>query len=363
LRTVPKRILSGLALLSLGLLLAGCMVGTVKAAAPRARAGVALTETGSTLLYPLFNEWAASYMRSHPGVTINTQATGSGTGISEAIQHTVVIGASDAYMSPSQAQQYPDILNIPLAISAQAVMYDLPGVKAHLRLNGPVLAAIYTGRIRSWDDPAIRRLNPRLRLPHLAIVPVRRSDGSGDTFLFTQYLSKTTPAWNRTVGYNTNVNWPAVSSEVGAEGNAGVVQALAQAKGAIGYVGVSYFDQALADHLGYAALENAAGRFVLPTPATIQAAASGMAGRTPKDERISLILSPGATAYPIINYEYAMVDRQQPNQALASALKAFLTWAVNPKEGNAPNFLNRVHFQPLPAGVRALTLRQIAAIR
>ena len=163
---------------------------------------VQLLETGSTLLLPLFNQWAADYQKAHPDVQIATQGTGSGAGISQAVSGAVQIGASDAYMSDAQMKASPGILNIPLAISSQMINYNLPGLNdQHLKFSGPVLAAIYAGKVKYWDDPMIVQLNAGVKLPHNQIVPVHRTDGSGDTFIFTQYLSFSTPEWSKSAGY------------------------------------------------------------------------------------------------------------------------------------------------------------------
>lgn len=323
---------------------------------------VSLLETGSTLLYPLFQKWVPAYEAAHPEVTITPAGTGSGTGISQAIAGAVQIGASDAYMSDAQVAANPDMLNIPLAISAQIIAYNVPGLNnLHLKLSGPILAGIYTGHIVYWDDPAIRAANPGVNLPHHTIVPVRRNDSSGDSFLFTQYLTDSAPSvW--TAGYGTSPTWPAVSAEIGAVGNGGMVQALKSNPYSIAYVGISYMDQVSAAGLGYAELENKAGRYVLPTENNIVAAAQSMVPSTPASERVSLVFAPGQDAYPIINYEYAIVKNRQADKNTAAALKAFLEWAVSAQGGNQSQFLNAVHFIPLPASVRTLSDHQISEI-
>jgi phosphate transport system substrate-binding protein len=347
-----------------GALAAGLAVGSVAGGTSGdAQASVKILETGSTLLYPLFNLWVAEYTKSHPNVQITTQVTGSGTGIAEAISGAAQIGASDAYLAPAQRSQNPTLVNIPLAISAQQINYNLPGLNStHLKLSGPVLAGIYEGSIRYWDAGPIAALNPGLRLPHQVIVPVHRADGSGDTFIFTQYLSFSTPSWKQKVGFGTSVSWPANPTAVGANGNPGMVQALKQTPYSIAYVGISWLDQTNEAGLGYAALRNRSGRFVLPTRETILAAASALEKRTPADESISLVYAPGLDAYPIINYEYVVVNTKQPDQAVAKAVPAFLTWALSPRGGSAPRFLDRVHFVPLPASIRKLSLAQVAKI-
>lgn len=336
-------------------LVAGLGMGVARAAS------VTLTETGSTLLYPLFNIWVPPFEKAHPGIRVTTQGTGSGTGIAQAISGLVQIGASDAYMSDAQLKQHPNILNIPLAISAQAINYNLPGLNnRHLKLSGPVLAGIYTGKITRWNDPAIEKLNPGVPLPNHKIIPVHRTDGSGDTFIFSQYLSFSTPAWANSVGYGTTVSWPAVPAGLGAQGNPGMVEALKQNPYAIAYIGVSFHAEVSRAHLGKAMLENRAGHFVLPTAKTISAAASELVSKTPADERISLVFAAGAESYPIINYEYAIVNARQPNAKTANAVKALLTWASN--EGNNPQYLKQVEFMALPASIRTLSADQIAKI-
>jgi phosphate transport system substrate-binding protein len=336
-------------------LVAGLGMGVAQAA------DVSLVETGSSLLYPLFNIWVPHFEQAHPGVKVTTQSTGSGAGIAQAISGVVQVGASDAYMSDPQIKQHPDILNIPLAISAQAINYNLPGFNdKHLKLSGPVLAGIYTGKIATWNDPAIAKLNPGLKLPDHKIIPVHRADGSGDTFIFTQYLDASTPSWASTLGYGTTVSWPPVQGGLGANGNPGMVESLKQNPYTIAYIGVSFYKEVAEAHLGEAMLENKDGKFVLPTPATISAAASGLVGKTPADERISLIFAPGAMSYPIINYEYAIVNSKQHDAATATAVKDLLTWASN--EGNQDVYLKQVEFMALPAAVKKLSADQIAKI-
>ncbi len=329
------------------------------ASAGTALASVRLLETGSTLLYPLMNLWVVAYQRDHHDVQITTQGTGSGTGISQAIAGVAQIGASDAYMSDGQMRVTP-MLNIPLAISAQQINYNLPGLNGvHLRLSGPVLAGIYGGRIGYWDDPHIKAMNHGVRLPHQPIVPIHRADGSGDTFIFTQYLSKSTPWWNHGPAYGTTISWPNVSTAVGAMGNPGMVQTCKATPYSLAYIGVSFLTQTNEAHLGYAALQNSAGQFVLPTTTTIGADARALENRTPGDERLSLIFAPGKESYPIINYEYAIIKPHQPDAATAKALRAFLNWAIDARGGQQMRFLDAVHFLPLPANVVRLSRQQI----
>lgn len=342
-------------------------LATVTPAVSYASAKVSLSETGSSLLYPLFQgQWIPAYQKLYPNVQIASASTGSGTGISQATAGTVNIGASDAYMSDGQIAQASSIVNIPLAISAQQVMYHVPGLstKTHLNLTGSILAGVFTGKIKYWNDPSIVKINKGVKLPHHLIVPIHRSDSSGDTFLFTQFLSDTDKAWGSSLAYGTTVSWPAVSGEVGAKGNSGIVQMLTQTPYSISYVGISWLDKAVSAGIGYAALQNHDGNFVLPTTANIQTAANAHVNDVPKDERISLIDSPGKNAYPIINFEYAIVNTKQPDNTTAVALKHFLLWAINPQwGGNKSQYLTPVNFLPLPAKIRPLSEHQINEIQ
>lgn len=325
---------------------------------------VKLTETGSSLLYPLFNsQWIAAYEGQNPNVTLEAASTGSGQGISDSTQGLVNIGASDAYLADAAMQQTPGMLNIPLAISAQEIAYNVPGLSknTHLKLTGDVLAKIYTGQIKYWDDSAITALNNGVKLPHHAIVPIRRSDGSGDTFLFTQFLSKTNSTWNSKYQYGTTVSWPSVQGEVGSQGNSGVESSLKSTSYSVGYLGISYLDQAVSDGLGYASLQNKDGNFVLPTQSNIQAAANSISN-VPSDERVSLIDTAGKDSYPIINFEYAIIKDKQSDATTATALKKFLNWAISPTGGNDSKYLTPVHFLPLPSSTLSLSQAQINKI-
>ncbi len=333
------------------------------ARAVMAAQSVNILETGSSLLYPLFNLWVPVYANVHPGVKITTQSTGSGTGISQSTEGLAQIGASDAYLSDALMRKYPTMLNIPTAISMQMVNYNLPGLNhLHLKLSGPVIAGIYQGKITNWNDPAIRAMNPGVKLPNHSIIPIHRSDGSGDTFIFTQYLAFSTPDWANSLSYGTTVSWPPVSGGLGAVGNPGMVTALKGNPYSLAYIGTSYEDAIEKAGMGTARLKNRDGNFVLPTAATAMAAANEMVPKTPKDERISLIFAPGAQSYPIINYEYALVNSRQPSSDLASALRSLLEWGISKNGGNAPRFMTEVHFVALPPSVVQLSKAQIAEI-
>ena len=326
--------------------------------------GGTLTETGSTLLYPLFNLWAGGYNTKFSSVTVQTAGTGSGTGISDAESGTVDIGASDAYLSPSVQTANPDLKNIPLAISSQIVAYNIPGVLSHLKLTGKVLSGIYQGQITKWNASQIASLNPGVTLPSIPIVTLHRSDSSGDTFLFSTYLSKTDPSgWGTKIGFNTTVPWPAAPGALGETGNSGMVTGCKATPGCIAYVGISYLTQALQAGLGYAQLQNAKGQYELPTQAAINAEAASFVKKTPANGTISLIYGSANGGYPIINYEYAIVSTHQTSSSTAKTIRSFLEWAINPKDGANSSYLAQVNFQPLPSKVEAQSVKQILAIQ
>lgn len=321
-----------------------------------------LSETGSTLLYPVLRNWAAAYRQQHPNVSIATAATGSGKGIAEASAGRADIGASDAYLSSGDLVTNPAMVNIPLAVSAQQVNYNLPGLRpaTHLKLNGKVLALMYQGAITSWSDPRIAAINPGVALPHTRVVPLHRADSSGDTFLFTSYLSTQDAAWDRVTGYGTTVNWPPVPGARAETRNTGMVAGCKATPGCVAYIGIAYLASATAGGLGYASLRNALGDYEPPTPKSIGTVVTTFVSTTPVNETISMVDGPAVTGYPIVNYEYAIVSTRQRSAAKARDIKAFLHWVVT--EGNAPQYLDQFRFQPLPASIVSLSDAQIAKI-
>ncbi|HUJ08330.1 MAG TPA: phosphate ABC transporter substrate-binding protein PstS [Streptosporangiaceae bacterium] len=342
------------------------MMGAALPSAP-AKTPESLTETGSTLLFPLISAWAQAYQKLYvqssglPTVTITTGATGSGTGLADAATGTVDIGASDAYLSPTTKSETPTLLNIALAISAQQVNYNVPGLKTGLKLDGTVLAEIYEGKITNWNDAAIKALNPGVSLPNMKIVPLHRADSSGDTFIFTSYLNAQDPSAWPSSNVSTSATFTAVPGSLGEQGNGGMVAGCAATKGCIAYIGVSYLSQTQAAGLGQAALKNGSGNFEQPTPAAISAAAAAVTGKTPPSETLSMINDSAPTGYPIVNYEYAIVNTKQSNGTVAEDMRAFLHWTVHSGQ-SATQFLDTVDFQPLPAAVVTLSDNQIAKI-
>jgi phosphate transport system substrate-binding protein len=328
-------------------------------------AAVRLYESGSSLFFPLMATWANAYGKLDRTVAIFTESSGSGAGIAAAIAGKVQIGASDAYLSDGQVKD-GQVVNIPLVVSAQFVGYHLPEIgRSQLNLSGPVLAGIYSGTIRYWNDARIAAINPELatKLPHQLVIPVRRTESSGDTFLFTNFLSATSPEWKSGPGAGSAIVWPRVDRQVSALRNRGIVEALQVSPYAVGYVGISYLNQATALGIGHAALQNKSGKFVLPTEDAMRAAVQASASTVPADLRLSMIDAPGEAAYPIVNFEYAIVRPHQASAELAAQVRKFLLWSVEPDGGSAPDFLSPVHFLALPPTVVERSKQQIAEIR
>lgn len=322
---------------------------------------VAIDESGSSLLYPFLQELVTPLKAKYSNVALAPAAGGSGKGISDAIAGTTQLGGSDAYLSNSQASANPQLLNIPIAISSQAVDYNLPGV-SNLKLTGDVIAQMYQGKISKWNDPAIASLNPGVVLPATTVVPVRRVDSSGDTFIFTSFLSATDSAWQNGPAFGTSVTWPAVSNELTANGNPGMVQTCHATAGCIAYVGISAEDSAQSAGLGEAELQNKAGNYVLPNDLTVGAAVTAGATNIPSSLAAPLIFEPGAQSYPIVNFEYIIVKNKQSSADVALAIRDFLTFAIDPSGGSSSTYLAKEHFVALPSGVASQVRAAVASI-
>jgi phosphate transport system substrate-binding protein len=339
----------------------GATIQSLEAKAPSS--SVSLQETGSSLLYPLFNLWVTGAKAKFPNISVTTASTGSGTGISSAATGTVQIGASDAYLSNTQASQYSGLMNIPLAISSQFIAYKVPGVSGHLKLTGMLLSDIYQGKITNWNDSQIASINPGVPLPNLPIVTVHRSDSSGDTFLFTSFLSDTDPnGWGAKYSYSTSVTFPAIPGAEGAEKNSGMLSTCEATNGCIAYIGISYLSKALSGGLGEAELQNKSGTFELPTASAISAEADAFTSQTPSTGTISMIYGSAPGGYPIVNYEYAIVLSKQSSSQDAAAVQAFLAWVIDPSGGSAASYLDQVNFVPLPSEIVNIAVNQLNKI-
>jgi phosphate transport system substrate-binding protein len=324
-----------------------------------------ISEAGSTLLEPLFQLWAQSYSKQYPNVNVSAAGGGSGAGVSGAASGTVNIGGSDAYLSSSQVSATPGLMNIALAISSQLIVTNITDMAngAHINLSGQVLSLIYQGKITYWDDSRIQSINPGVNLPHQQIVALHRSDSSGDTFIFTSYLSAADPSgWGSSVSYGTSVSFPSISNALGESGNGGMVSGCKSTPGCIAYIGISYKSQIQSDNLQIDAISNASGNYEQATASTVTAEAQAVEKQTPADETLSMVYDSAADGYPIVNYEYAIVQQHQSSAGEAAAIRAFLDWAIDPGAGSNNSFLSQVNFIPLTQAVQALSVAQINKI-
>jgi phosphate transport system substrate-binding protein len=304
-----------------------------------------LTGSGSTFDEPFFAVAFAQYQQQHPGVTIGYAAVGSSAGIAAISAQQVNFGASDVPMNAAEqaAAKGGPITQVPVDLGGEGVVYNLSlPAGARLHLTGPVLAGIYLGQITHWNDPALTALNPGLSLPNAAISVVHRSDGSGTTYIFSNYLSSVSPAWAAKVGTGKSLTWPVGDGE---EGNGGVASTVNRAPFSIGYVEQAY---SLGLTLPFAAIRNQAGNYVIPSAQTVAADAAQKPAITPTD--FSIVNQPGATSYPISGYSWALVYTHQPNQATGQALVAMLDWLTS----NGQAYAAANGYVPLPAQVQQL---------
>jgi phosphate transport system substrate-binding protein len=282
-----------------------------------------ITGAGATFPYPLYSKWFYEYSNSHPGVKFNYQSIGSGGGVKQITAGTVDFGATDAPMTEDELAKLPGpIFHIPTAIGAVAVVYYLHGIQSGLKLSQDVLVDIYFGKITRWNDPRITALNPGVKLPAADIVVAHRSDGSGTTDIFTNYLSAVSTEWRAKIGRGKSVNWPV---GLGGKGNEGVAGVVRQTPGAIGYVELAY---AMQNKMTAAALRNKEGNFVLPTLESTSAAAAGAAKTMPADFRLTLVDAPGKDSYGICGLTWLLVYKNQRDEAKGKAIVSFLKWAI-----------------------------------
>jgi phosphate transport system substrate-binding protein len=327
----------------LGLLIAVAVSVVGIASVTTAVASAGITGAGSTLVAPLMANWINGF-EIKEGIPVKYGAVGSGTGISQITARTVDFGASDAPLTPEQASACNGCVQIPWALSATAIGYNLPGIKK-LKLTGKILAGIYFGKITKWNDAKIKKANPGVKLPGLTITPIYRSDGSGDTYAFTQYLSKISPAWKSEVGFSTSVGFKA---GVGAKGNSGITATVVKTQGAIGYISASYL---IAAGISAAAIENQAGNYTYPNLKNIEEAASYVKS-VPSSNAISIVNPPKKVpqAYPISTFTYAIVPHDAPQK---TSVQAFVKYAatLGQKYGAA------LDFAPLPKVVKTAALK------
>jgi phosphate transport system substrate-binding protein len=305
---------------------------------------------GSSFDNPAFMLWKEEYAKINPDIQINYQSVGSGAGIKQLLAQTVDFGASDAPMTDEQMSKAPGkILHIPVVAGAVAITYNLPG-DLKLKFDDATLSGIYLGEITKWNDPKIAAINPGVQLPDTSIIVVHRSDGSGTTFIFTDYLSTVSHDWATKVGKNTSVNWP---TGVGGKTSDGVSGQVKQLPGAIGYVELAYATQ---NKLPVAELKNAAGKFVLPSPDSVSKAMS--TATIPDDFRFSMVNAPGDESYPIAGASWALLYQKQANARKGKALVGFLKWCVTDGQKKTPT----LDYAPLPDSVQQRAVKALESV-
>jgi phosphate transport system substrate-binding protein len=313
--------------------------GSKKADAPSAAGGtVTLTGAGATFPYPLYTRWIADYTKLIPGLQINYQSIGSGGGIRQITERTVDFGATDSPMSEEQLAKAPGMLHIPTCLGAVVLIYNLDGVKSGLKITPEAATGIFLGKIKDWDDPLIAKENADVKLPHKAIASVHRSDGSGTTKIFVDYLTAVSPDWKAGPGSGTSVSWP---SGLGAKGNEGISGQVASTPGAIGYVELVYAAQ---NKLSYASMKNAAGKFVMPTLESVTAAGASALAKMPEDLRVSIVNAEGDAAYPISGFTYMLLFKEQKDAVKGKALTSFLAWSLH----DGQKLTQALNYAPLP---------------
>lgn len=317
---------------------------------------VTLTGSGATFPYPLYAKLFSEYNKVNPKVKINYSSVGSGTGIKQISDKSTDFGASDAPMKDEQLKEARggELLHIPMTLGAVVPIYNVPGVSKPLVFSGKVLADIFTGKIAAWNDPAIAGLNPGVKLPDADITVVHRSDGSGTTYVFADYLCKVSPDFAKAPGKGTTLNWPA-ENKIGAKGNEGVSGVVQKTPGTIGYVELIY---ALQNKIAFGDVQNAAGKTIHATIEAVTAAAASQKS-PPTDLRMSITNAEGEAAYPISAFTYLLVYKSQPDATKGKVLVEFLKWGVTDGQKFAPD----LGYAPLPESIVKLNLEKIQSIK
>jgi phosphate transport system substrate-binding protein len=315
---------------------------------------IKINGAGATFPYPIYSKWFSEYNKLKPNVQINYQSIGSGGGIRQITNQTVFFGATDGPMTEEQLLAAPGrILHLPTVLGADVPVYNVPGVDASLRFTGPLLADIFLGKITKWNDPALTKLNPGVQLPSTAITVVHRSDGSGTTYIWVDYLAKVSPEWKQKVGVATSVNWP---TGVGGKGNEGVAGLVRQTPGSIGYVELIY---ALQSKIRYGAVQNMAGEFVQANVQSVTAAAAAAAASMPKDFRVSITNPPGKGVYPIASFTWLLLYENPKDKQQARIFVDFVRWMLT----DGQKFAAELGYAPLPDAVVKMELDTLAKIK
>ena len=309
---------------------------------------------GATFPYPIYSKWFSEYSQAHSGVKINYQSIGSGGGIRQVTEGTVDFGASDGPMSDDQLKSAKvKVIHIPTVLGAVVPVYNLPGVNKELNFSGDVIADIYLGKITTWNDARIAKDNPGVNLPANAILPVYRSDGSGTSYIFTDYLSKVSNDWATRVGKNTSVKWP---TGIGAKGNEGVAGMVRQSPNSFGYVELIFAAQ---NKMSYGSVKNAAGKYIRASTDGVTAAAAASSKAMPADFRVSITNAPGANSYPISSFTWLLIPTHSADPAKGKVLVDFLGWMLDHGQSEAAILT----YAPLPKPVQDMVRKTITQIK
>jgi len=331
-----------------GLLLAGALGATVVAQATQ------INGAGATFPFPIYSKWFSEYNKKFPNVEINYQSIGSGGGIRQLTAETLFFGATDGPMTNDQLLAAPGrILHFPTVLGAVVPIYNIPGMSADLRFSGAVLADVFLGKITRWNDPAIAKLNPGAQLPGTDITVVHRSDGSGTTYIFADFLGKVSPEWKKRVGISTALSWPV---GLGGKGNEGVAGLVKQMPASIGYVELVYATQ---NKISYGSVQNLAGTFVRASVESVTAAGAAAAASMPPDFRVSITNAPGDGAYPVSSFTWLLFYENPKNKKAAKVMVDFMTWALT--DGQA--YSAQLGYAPLPQAVVKMELEALKKIR
>jgi len=333
--------------IAMALALAAAMIGSASAEDTK------LNGAGATFPNPIYQKWFSEYHNAHKDVQINYQSIGSGGGIQQLTSGTVDFGASDGPMTDEQLSKVSGkVFHIPTVLGAVVPTYNINGVSSELKFTGDVLADIYLGNIKNWNDPRLAKANPGVKFPDQDIVVVHRSDGSGTSYIFTDYLSKVSSAWKDKVGKGTSVNWPA---GLGGKGNEGVSGMVKQTEGSIGYVELIY---AVSNKMSYGSVQNAAGTFIKASLESVTAAAASVKDM-PEDFRVSITNAPGKAAYPISSFTWLLVPAEWADAGKEKAFVDFLTWMVD----KGQTMTSALEYAPLPKNVAAKVKARIKEVK
>jgi len=351
--------LFGAITIALFVALAGCSESATPSAADlnkNATSGgkVLITGAGATFPYPIYSKWFDEYHKKFPNVEVNYQSIGSGGGVRQALEGTVDFGASDMPMTDEQLQQAKTkILHFPTVLGAVVPAYNIPGVAQELNFTPDALAGIFLGKIKKWNDPAIAKANAGITLPAKDIVVIHRSEGSGTTFVWVDYLAKVSPEWKSKVGVSASVNWPV---GLGGKGNEGVAGAIQQTPNSLGYVELIY---AIQNKMAYGKVQNSSGKSVKADLMSVTAAAAAAAKQMPEDFRVSITNAPGADAYPISSFTWLLIPSKIEDQAKKKVITEFLQWMLT----DGQNMVEALSYSKLPSEVVAMEQKTIGAIQ